>query len=539
MSDKLSLLETMRLLNSEEFNDKPMAIVPKVKSNLTTQDSDINKKIVSKIFSLSKALSDEFGLNQRMVMEDIIKDLRIAGGEEILNVIQGDTPFDQLSKELATVARDVGIDSNVALNSLLAINEKDYVEAFRKFINRNRGQLPNFQRMGLNQRTRQAAPRGIGNKKEEDLMESLFKRILLTEGIEDIYTKYYSDIKRSIFDDLIKLDPTFNSEVDRLGEYGKWILLKHKQKKLKKQDYNRVREILDDFHSRKRFIVAPSSKNIFDYDTIDEVRAGLNNIELSKNQIAKQAKQGKFFADLGEEAELVFETNDWEVWSPKTYQASCKLGAGTEWCTARPSSDYNYIQYTTGYYAGKLYAFMPKDGDITKKVQLHIKKGTNKVYDFKDYKDVNKINPYEDFVVFINKNNLLNTLKQTELKNVDAILDLENLDGLKKGKPFAYAGGVIKEMFKDSIKEIRFVKEFPTDFIDNGAFKNCVNLETVYAHPRINLVKPNAFGGCVKLKTVFHVNKLTCFPIDFDFLKPKLKWIKEEDVKYPEEQKTE
>jgi hypothetical protein len=58
MSDKLSLLETMRLLNSKEFDDKPMVVVPKSKASLATQDSDINKKIISKIFSLSKALSD-------------------------------------------------------------------------------------------------------------------------------------------------------------------------------------------------------------------------------------------------------------------------------------------------------------------------------------------------------------------------------------------------------------------------------------------------------------------------------------------------
>jgi hypothetical protein len=537
MSDKLSLLETMRLLNSKEFDDKPMVVVPKSKASLATQDSDINKKIISKIFSLSKALSDEFGLNQRMVMEDIIKDLRITGGEEIIDVIQGDTPFDQLSKELAIVAKEVGIDSNVALNSLLAINEKDYVEAFRQFINRNRGQLPNFQRMGLTQRTPQPASRQIKNKKEEDLMEGLFKRILLTEGIEDIYTKYYSDIKRELFDTLIRLDPTFKPEVDRLGEYGKWILLKHKQKKIKKQDYNRTKEVLDDFHNRKRFIVAPSSKNIFDYDTIDEVRAGLNNIELSKNQIAKQAKKGKFFADLGEEAELIFETDEWEVWSPKTYQASCKLGAGTEWCTARPGSDYNYIQYTTGNVAGKLYAFMPKDGDTTKKVQLHIKKGTNKIYDFKDYADRNRISPYEDFIVFVNKNNLLGALKQTELKNIDAILDVENLESLKQGKSFVYAGGEVKDMFRPHIKEVVFVKDYPDTSIPGRAFMNCENLERIYVHPKVKLINPSAFKNCDKLKEIIFINKLTCFPRDFEFVKQRLKKVTEADFKYATDEK--
>lgn len=51
-------------------------------------------------------------------------------------------------------------------------------------------------------------------------------------------------------------------------------------------------------------------------------------------------------ADLIEDAELVYEDADWQVWIPKSYEASCKLGRGTKWCTATTESSFYYNNYT-------------------------------------------------------------------------------------------------------------------------------------------------------------------------------------------------
>ena len=525
MAQIKSVYEAIKEL--KEMDDKKTlpqsSLVSRPKTSLS-QTNDINQKIINKIFSLSKALSDEFGLDQRMVMEDIIKDLRIAGGEEIIDVIKGETPFDQLSKQMALTAREIGMDSNMALNSLLMINERDYVEAFRQFISSGRAQLPNFVRTQVGQRDSKT-PKMLTTKKKfsEDLMESIFNRIMLTESIEDIYSKYYSDIKREMFDKLIGADPTFNKELDKLGDYGKWILNSYKQKRIKDRDLENVREVLNDFNDRKRFITTPEMRDINKYKSLEEIRTSLNNIELTKNQIAKMARKAKHTVDLGEDAEFIGENSQWEIWSPKTYAASCSLGSQTKWCTASTSDDYYYKNYSS---KGKLYAFIPKDGDVQKKHQLHILKGENKVYDFRDFLDkYSGGSPYEFFVSFITKYDLKNTLLQTELKNIDAIKDIENIERIKKGEPYIYSGGKIKEMHKEFIKIVRFDSEYNEKTIPMFAFKDCTKMEEIYIPDIVVSFGLRSFDGCDKVTIFTTKRRIAAYDVDIPFLKTKIKYV--------------
>ena len=512
-------LEAIKLMNSADFDEavkeKPMAVAPKATTALAQGGEDINQKIVSKIASLAKAVSDEFGLDQKAVMEDIIKDLRIAGGEEIIDVIKGDTPIEQITKEMATAAKDIGMDSNLALNALLKMNEKDYVEAFRQFISRNRGQLPNFGgagRIGNRQRSAGALP-----NMPESIMESLAQRVLLDEGLNDIHAQYYSDIKRDQFDKLIALDPTFQADQDKLGTYGKWILNTFKQKRLKGADLGRVNEILFDFNDRKRFINPPEMRDINRYKTIDEIRTALDNIQLTANQVAKQARKAKQHADLGEEAEFIGENDKWEIWSPKTYAASCKLGSGTRWCTASTSYQGYYDSYTK---SGKLYIFYPKSGDVTKKFQAHVKNGIE-VTTFMDADD----RPSIEFATFIHQEGLLPALKASELKNVDAITDVENMERLAKGEPYMYAGGRVKASFAPIIKIVRFVPDYNKAEIPGFAFKGCSNMEEIYVPEVVTSIGVRAFEGCEKVTIFTPKHKIKCYPSDLEFLKERIKYV--------------
>ena len=64
------------------------------------------------------------------------------------------------------------------------------------------------------------------------------------------------------------------------------------------------------------------------------------------------------------------------VYIPKTYEASCKLGRGTNWCTATTSSSSYYDQYSEN---GNLYVVFVKDGheEATgdSKYQFHFESG--------------------------------------------------------------------------------------------------------------------------------------------------------------------
>lgn len=84
-----------------------------------------------------------------------------------------------------------------------------------------------------------------------------------------------------------------------------------------------------------------------------------------------------------EDAELVVETPEWEVWHPLTWQGSCELqkaGGGDKamWCTGYEGNDYYWSRYTD---KGPLYIFIDKN-DPNRKYQLHIE--TNSFYDEKD-----------------------------------------------------------------------------------------------------------------------------------------------------------
>lgn len=495
----------IKLMDSKEKTEAKSAIVPAGMGALAGRD-DISQKIVAKLMSISKALADEFGYDQKAILQDMINDLRLAGGEEITDIIKGDSPIEQMTAEMASSFKEMGLDSNMALQALLQMDEKKNVEMFRQFLNQG-GQLPNFEKS-----------KEIKNK-EMAILESFSKRLLLTEGLTEIHAQYYSDIKREMFDKLVKLDPTFQEDQDKIGTYGKWILNAFKQKRLRERDLERVNEILFDFNERKRFITAPNGKDIFTYKTIDEIRTALDNIQLTANQIAKQARKAKQHADLGEEAEFIGENDKWEIWVPKTYAASCKLGSGTRWCTASTSYQGYFDSYSK---SGKLYVFYPKDGDISKKFQAHVKGGVE-VTTFMDTDD----RPSIEFSTFIFQQGLLPVLKASELKNVDAIMDVENMERLNKGEPYMYAGGKIKPAFAPIIKIVHFVKEYDKTEIPGFAFKGCSEMAEIYIPLKVASFGVRAFEGCEKVTIFTPKHKIKCYPSDLEFLKERIKYIDE------------
>lgn len=169
---------------------------------------------------------------------------------------------------------------------------------------------------------------------------------ILTEDIDSM-KKYYPNIPEDKFMGFVKLDPTYNGG-DNPGTYARWILGLANKDKL--DNVGHVKDILTRFEENKKYL---KDKDIMKHKSIEDLEDFLNNEnsynELSHRQEVRQRQQGRKNADLTKDAELVYEDSDWEVWIPKTYEASCKLGQGTTWCTASTESDYYYNYYKNNY----------------------------------------------------------------------------------------------------------------------------------------------------------------------------------------------
>lgn len=211
-------------------------------------------------------------------------------------------------------------------------------------------------------------------------------RFRLVENIlnEDIAAvkKQYPNMSDDLFMKLIAFDPTYNPNRDSVGTYGKWILNNYNKGNITDNDFGHLKDALSRFEDNKSKLI---QKDIGKYKTLDELDAMLDDEssykELSHRQEVKQRQKARRNADLDEEASLVYEDDEWEVWIPHTYAASCKLGQGASWCTASTERDYYYNYYKDNY-GGEYYIIINKK-DPKEKYQFHFE--SEQFMDVDDY----------------------------------------------------------------------------------------------------------------------------------------------------------
>ena len=395
------------------------------------------------------------------------------------------------------------------------------------------------------------------------LQEYLLEQVLLNESLDDAYAFYKEKLSREQFDKLIAVDPTFNAAQDRLGTYGKWIIKTFLKGDLKEEDFSNATEVLYDYNERKKYITIPGGKDIGKYKDIPEVRAALDTIQLTDNQREKLRRKAKQHADLGEQAEFIFETDEWEVWSPLTYAASLKLGSGTTWCTASTGDrgEYYYKQYTSNWpeYAGmrgpdnkcgKLVVFNNKK-DPKKRFQLQVSEDENgNIVRANEFKNINDRDA--DFASFILKEKLADELLKTRLKNLKEIteskqilsmvssgtIEIErtrdfdsdyvsivlskssenvvkdkkdvSIDLINEYKPknlnIVGTGSSSSERFSfqgTSFENIYFNPGYPLDRIPNEAFAYSNKLKKVSLPISVKIIEKEAFKDCVNLEEIF------------------------------------
>ena len=183
---------------------------------------------------------------------------------------------------------------------------------------------------------------------------------------------FYSDIKKfplfngnkEMFDKLDALYPKRNEQFNK--GYFEFLYNLLKTNQLKDEDFYKAKQYLELFNKNISKIPA-DKRNVQQYKTLPDLYDIISDFEGTENELSK-TQQLKNVRE--KEIERVYEDGEWRVLVPKTEQASCLVGKGTQWCTAADKSDNRFNLYNN---QGNLYVVINKGDDS--KYQLHFEDG--------------------------------------------------------------------------------------------------------------------------------------------------------------------
>jgi hypothetical protein len=214
-----------------------------------------------------------------------------------------------------------------------------------------------------------------------------FHDFLNESKIEDIYSKYYSDIEIEKFNQIISADPTTilkNGQVAKMGTYSKWLLSLYKVNSLKLEDLYKATDYLTTFDKLKsRKVLSAQQADILSYKSLSELFKSTSVIGGTGKPTEDESylNEDRYFIINGQ-AEVYFEDNDYLIVIPRTLEASKFYGKDTQWCTLYPD---NFKFYSK---LGDLYIIIDKHklntSDIKRRRQFHFE--TSQFMDMNDSK---------------------------------------------------------------------------------------------------------------------------------------------------------
>lgn len=371
------------------------------------------------------------------------------------------------------------------------------------------------------------------NNPEETQIEVTAKQDV-TDPLTEIYNKYYSDIDRTTFDEIIKLDPETTDK--KLGDIAKNFLLTRYQKGDKSflDNKSEIKDAIELFIEDKNTYPA-DKQNIQNYETVADfikfvTEGPISNLVQSLNN--NKSIEGQF--------KVLASTKDYDIIQPLSNPANIAIGGGynnpngMHWCTSAEGDLRYWNQYTSD--GSTLYCFIHKTknrGNENKPLNWQLQLDRNyKVQEFLNGHDLHTYDSLssKDFEIFLNAHpEILLKIKDVEpFKYVQVVQDCVNnlkyfnkpliinsakdLFALFAGDETTNMSTILKEVVIDNISKIpsRLFYNFNrlkkvtigsgVKEISNQCFKDCVELREVILMEGLKIIGNEAFMGCLNLR---------------------------------------
>lgn len=218
--------------------------------------------------------------------------------------------------------------------------------------------------------------------------EQYLNLLMEAKDPHEIYNEYYSDIKYDDFYKIVKADPKTKEkggDLKKIGKYAKILLDIYRDEGLRFEDLDKAHDYLKIAYEHN--IPLPKEK----IGSISDIYGFV------KHKIAEETYDLDTLLSLvdNDEYEVVYNGEGWMIFTPLTEKASCKLGAGTEWCTAHGEhavdKDKQGRENAFEGYGDDLYIFINKN-EPSEKYQLYLDEGdpfwdTDSSMEFRDVND--------------------------------------------------------------------------------------------------------------------------------------------------------
>ena len=192
------------------------------------------------------------------------------------------------------------------------------------------------------------------NKNEKEFIKEYIERQLLNEiTVVDAYQKYYNYIPEEDYKTIVSTIQG-NNTILAPDTGVKWVLgLYKKYGKTVIEDLYKLHNdegdgALDVYLRAKQRRMLPNGKaDLNQFKSIAELVVFVRE-EIDFEEVMGRTKReiSNAVHAAAKEAEFPYEDSIWKVVIPKSYEASCYWGQGTEWCTATRENSYWYNTYS-------------------------------------------------------------------------------------------------------------------------------------------------------------------------------------------------
>lgn len=320
---------------------------------------------------------------------------------------------------------------------------------------------------------------------------------VLTEDIAGV-KKQYPKIDDSTFDKALSSDPTYKDGSNNVGKYTKWILTLLNKNLIELADIPNgvatengdtywIKDLLTQFDEIKNSKDKElPSKDISYYKSLKQLSDAIEN-DVSEKELSSRQKERAL--RNSDEVEFIGSNSKWEMYTPLSYAGSCTLGKGTRWCTAYSEDDTYYRHYSNN---GVLIVFINKQ-DSSEKYQLWIPEEGEGELQFLEADDVTDV----DFYEFFEKNKDLYDAIENNIAGHIYLPVLYSPDELEN---YIYDGSPIDGIVRDRIKNI--VISDGISYIEQDAFYDCINLESITIPDSVTEIGSYAFAYCKRLTNI-------------------------------------